>query len=215
MFRVKQEVEVLEILIGWEQANKYRVKDQAGNQVFFVGEESACLSRICCGKVRPFDLMVKDNRGQIVMQFSRNLDCGGLFCSCICPDAVRVTAPGGQFLGSIAEECSIIQPLFSIKDAGGRTVYRIEGPMCAWAVCGTAVVFRIVDMNGVSVGDIKKEWGGLVREMFTDADTFSVTFPVNADPAIKAVLLGALFMIDFNYFESAGGDTGGGRRLFS
>ena len=29
------------------------------------------------------------------------------------------------------------------------------------------------------VGEIRKQWSGLVREAFTDADNFGVTFPVD------------------------------------
>lgn len=211
-FVVKQKVELLEVLVGWETGNKYSVKDQAGNQIFFVGEESSCLSRICCGKIRPFNLIVKDNRGQTVLDFSRGLDCGIFFCGCCMRDEVKVRATGGQLLGSIAEECSIF-PSFSIKNASGSVVLKISGPLCTFSCFGQDLVFQVMDSNNNQVGSIKKVWGGLMREMFTDADTFTITFPQDIHPSTKALLLGALFMIDFHYFESSGnqGDSGRGR----
>ena len=39
-FHVKQKVELVEAILGWETENKYTVKDQNGNKVFYVGEES-------------------------------------------------------------------------------------------------------------------------------------------------------------------------------
>ena len=48
---------------------------------------------------------------------------------------------------------------------------------------------------------ITKKWSGLGKEMFTDADHFGVEFPERADIALKAVLLGAVFLIDFAHFE--------------
>ena len=38
--------------------------------------------------------------------------------------------------------------------------------------------------------------------MFTDADTFGVDFPVDLHVKAKALILGALFLIDYAYFEN-------------
>ena len=48
--------------------------------------------------------------------------------------------------------------------------------------------------------------------MFTDAQNFGLTFPIDLDVKMKATLLGATFLIDFMYFErgSNGGGGGGG-----
>lgn len=46
-----------------------------------------------------------------------------------------------------------------------------------------------------SVGRISKQWGGLLREALTDADDFGLQFPVDLDVRVKAVLLGATFLI--------------------
>lgn len=45
------------------------------------------------------------------------------------------------------------------------------------------------------MGRISKEWGGLLREALTDADDFGLQFPVDLDVKVKAVLLGATFLI--------------------
>lgn len=199
-FNVVQKVELLEAITGWETGNKYSVKDQSGNKIFYVGEVSSCMSRICCGQYRPFTLEVKDNLGQTVMNFSRGVDCGRPFCGYCCGDQVKATTPSGQILGYIEEEGSLCYPRFRINNANGNAVFKLEGPVC---ICGT-VSFQVLDLNENPVGSIQKVWGGVVRELFTDADTFSVSFPVQADAAAKVTLLGALFMIDFHYFERSG-----------
>ena len=38
--------------------------------------------------------------------------------------------------------------------------------------------------------------------MFTDADNFGVTFPIDLDVKMKATLLGATILIDYVYFET-------------
>lgn len=44
--------------------------------------------------------------------------------------------------------------------------------------------------------------------MFTNADTFGVTFPVDLDVKLKAALIGAVFLIDFMFFEQQQGGGG-------
>ena len=46
--------------------------------------------------------------------------------------------------------------------------------------------------------------------MFTDAQNFGLTFPIDLDVKMKAVLLGATFLIDFMYFERGNNGGGGG-----
>jgi len=41
------------------------------------------------------------------------------------------------------------------------------------------------------------------KEAFTDADNFGITFPLDLDVKVKAVLVGAVFLIDFMFFEQA------------
>lgn len=45
------------------------------------------------------------------------------------------------------------------------------------------------------MGRISKQWGGLLREALTDADDFGLQFPLDLDVRVKAVLLGATFLI--------------------
>lgn len=45
------------------------------------------------------------------------------------------------------------------------------------------------------VGRITKQWSGLGKEYFTDADNFGISFPMDLDVNMKAVMLGAVFLI--------------------
>lgn len=53
----------------------------------------------------------------------------------------------------------------------------------------------MVSLTGEKVGKISKQWSGMAREIFTDADFFGITFPLDLDVRMKAVLLGATFLI--------------------
>ena len=50
------------------------------------------------------------------------------------------------------------------------------------------------------IGMLTKEKGGIMQEMMTDADTFNLEFPKDCPLNHKAVLLGAVFLVDFMFF---------------
>ncbi|KIH61836.1 Scramblase [Ancylostoma duodenale] len=87
-----------------------------------------------------------------------------------------------------------------MKDADDEVILRVKGPCCC-VMCGCQdkkfpVKSPLVDTaTGENIGYITKKWGGFVREAYTDADLFSVTFPLELDVKAKAVLLGATFLI--------------------
>lgn len=65
------------------------------------------------------------------------------------------------------------------------------------------MVFEVLSRDEESiVGQISKQWGGFLQEGFSDADNFGVSFPMDLDVKVKALLLGAVFLIDFMYFET-------------
>lgn len=55
---------------------------------------------------------------------------------------------------------------------------------------------QVKSLDEVSnVGRISKQWSGFLKEAFTDADNFGVSFPMDLDVKMKAVMLGACFLI--------------------
>lgn len=101
----------------------------------------------------------------------------------------------GQLIGTIKEEWAFCKRRFVIKDASGSIVIKIKGPICPIS-CGKDVDFVVLTVDeGQIVGKISKQWSGLVRETFTDIDYFGVSFPINFDVKIKALLLAACFLI--------------------
>lgn len=108
---------------------------------------------------------------------------------------MEVSSPPGALVGVIEQEWSLCSPSFVIKNGSGEIVLRIEGPFCTMSICGN-VEFKVMSADGSrELGKISKQWSGLAREMFTDSDYFGITFPMDLDVRIKAVLLGACFLI--------------------
>ena len=69
-------------------------------------------------------------------------------------------------------------------------------------MCDCCADFKISTSDGgQEIGVISKRWGGVAKEVFTDATTFRVTFPLDLEVKAKAILFGAAFLIDFMFFE--------------
>ena len=87
---IKQQVEVLEIVTGFETANKYLVFNSMGQQVYKAKEQSDCCTRNICGPIRPFDMDITDNSGNPVIHLERPLACTSCFFPC-CLQSLEVS----------------------------------------------------------------------------------------------------------------------------
>ncbi|XP_067946927.1 phospholipid scramblase 2-like [Watersipora subatra] len=206
---VHQQIELLEVFVNWETSNRYAIKNSLGQQVFFAAEESETCHRQCCGPQRGFVMHITDNMGQEVMKVNREFKCcaGCNWCASAdcCAMVVTVEAPVGNIIGSVRQAQSCLAPKYQILDASDNVVFIIEGPVCICQgpCCTQDVSFKVYspDMQH-EVGKISKQWSGFVREYFTAADNFGITFPMDLDVKMKANMVGALFLIDFMYFEN-------------
>ncbi|RXM91175.1 Thyroid receptor-interacting protein 6 [Acipenser ruthenus] len=86
---------------------------------------------------------------------------------------LEVQAPRGTTIGYVVQTWHPFLPKFSIQNASRETVMRVVGPCFACNCCG--------DIN--------------FEEVFTDTDNFGIQFPLDLDVKMKAVLLGACFLI--------------------
>ncbi|KAK3724321.1 hypothetical protein QZH41_001804 [Actinostola sp. cb2023] len=114
---------------------------------------------------------------------------------------LEVQAPLGTVIGTIEQQWTLWKPNFAIKDANGETLLTIDGPCCPCACCSD-VMFEVKSADrSTNVGQITKQWSGMIKEMFTDTDNFGISFPMDLNVKAKATLLGACFLIDFMFFE--------------
>ncbi|XP_030373187.1 phospholipid scramblase 1-like [Scaptodrosophila lebanonensis] len=188
---IKQHVEMFEVITGFETNNKYTIKNDIGQSVYTALEESDACMRRFCGSSRAFEMKIVNSYEKEVIHLSRPLACQNWCCPC-CLQTLEVSAPPGTKIGSIVQEWSVRSRTFKVNNHLGDTVLRIKGPFCL--ICGSED-FNIISRSDKKVGKISKQWSGLARELFTDADFFGITFPLKLDPRIKAVLLGATFLI--------------------
>ncbi|XP_015275829.1 PREDICTED: phospholipid scramblase 3 isoform X2 [Gekko japonicus] len=200
---IHQKVELVEAFIGFEGNNKYEVLNNLGQQIFHAEEENDCCTRNCCGSLRRFSIRVEDPAGREILRVVRPLKCASCWFPC-CLQEMEVQCPPGNTIGYVVQTWHPFTPKFSIQNAERETVLRVLGP-CFVFRCGGDVNFEVKTRDeSRGVGRISKQWSGLVKEIFTDTDNFGIQFPMDLDVKIKAVLLGACFLIDFIFFEKTG-----------
>jgi len=202
---IKQKVEMIEAVAGvmgygLETANKYRIKNSLGQNVFKAEEDTDCCMRIICGPMRPFDMVIKDLADREVMHLNRPYKCQSCCFPC-CLQKLEVSSPPGTTIGFVKQKWSCIKPKFEICDGDGNVALVIIGPWCTFA-CAGDVEFKIMTADeSVEVGRISKQWSGILKEAFTDSDNFGIKFPMDLDVRCKATLIGAAFLIDYMFYE--------------
>lgn len=208
--QVKQLPSLLEAFTGWDTNNKYEINNAAGQKVFFAAEESETCMRVCCQEQRGFTIHVIDNLNQEVMRISREFKCCAGCCWCAgccngCAHEVVVEAPVGNVVGYVRQKGSCWIAKYDILDENRECVLKIRGPCCILdgACCPCENEFRVLSRDeSTQVGKISKVYAGFIKEAFTTADTFGINFPMDLSVKAKATMLGALFLIDFMFFET-------------
>lgn len=187
---VRQQREVTEVFTNLETKNRYEIQLPGGSTVLYASEQGdgamAFLTRNFLNTKRPFHIRLEDTSGRTAMSVHR--PWRWIFSS------LDVIDGSGMALGSIQQRFSVFSRRFSVLDPSGRELAVLHGPMLRpWT-------FRVL-VGEQEVGKITKEWSGMLREAFTDADTFGVQFGPGMDPQLRSLALAATFLIDFLYFE--------------
>ena len=187
---VCQQKEWGEIVTGFETKNKYAVSDEQGRQLYFAAEQKGSLiARLFLKANRPFYLAVLDETSNLVLSVTRPFRF--YFHEATISDA------DGNVLGVIKKQFSLIRRNYAVFDAANREIFQMQGPLLKpWTF--------LIKNGDRELGKITKEWSGLLKESFTDADNFGVTFPKDWSLQNKALFLGAVFLIDFVHFENKG-----------
>src|SRR5207248_1366912 len=110
-----------------------------------------------------------------------------------------VRSAEGDLYGSIHRRFGILHKIYDLRNEHGQVFGRIRSPLWrlwTFPVLGTPTV-------------ISKKWGGVLREVFTDADTYLVDFADHPwTPEQRAAILAAAISIDFDFFENNQGSKG-------
>jgi uncharacterized protein YxjI len=185
---------MFEVVTGYETGNKYTIVGPNNELLYSCAEKSSVLSKMYLGANRNMDLLIADATGAIVMKINRPFK--------LWHKNVTVTDGIGHPLGSVLKKFAVAKAIFYVSNAAGQQIYTIQGgPLIS---VGGSRKLSILNSQGVEVGYVQKEWGGLAKEIFTDADNFTLMFPPDANAEIRALLIALVLFIDLTHFEKSG-----------
>jgi len=218
---LKQKIDVLEMVVGWEQTNKFRITDpQTGEVIGMFKEQSGMCARQCCKNGRGFKAQVVDAQGDVIFKMIRPFKCsfcGGFCCecepdSCCASQQIYVYDRNDNKLGSVIQGqgvsglgwigcCCYCDWNLSLKDVKGNEQYIMRNDVCSLSCGCDDKHLPITRAGGLRVGALTKKWRGCATECCTIADALLIDFPNDADEAMKAVIVAACLLSDYNIWE--------------
>ena len=188
---VRQGVEHLEVFTGIEIENRYTIMTPEGETLLLAYEESGFFSRQFLSSHRPLAVRLVAPDGQLVLTASRNFFW---FLS-----HLYVQDGEDRPLGSLHRRFAVLNRRFNLEDPNGVALAELQGSLFH----PNTFVFQRQDTE---VARITKQWSGIMREAFSDADTFMVQFDHGAlGPDLSWLVLATAIAIDLDFFESKGG----------
>jgi uncharacterized protein YxjI len=193
---IRQRKELAEIVLSFETRNKYEVLTEDGRPVAFAAEQgkgfAGMLFRQMLGHWRTFDIHVFNPLRDLVMIAHHPFRF--LF------QRLEVRDAAGAPIGAIQQRFGILYKKFDIEDANGRLLMTMQSPL--WRIW----TFPLMKV-GRQVSVIKKQWSGLLKEAFTDADNFRIGFDSpDLSSTERALIVAAALFVDLIYFERKSND---------
>jgi len=203
-----------------EMANKYKVVDENGEQIFYAVEGTGCCNmqiKQCAPDCAPWDvdiLYTEGNNAQKAFKMERPFTCAFL---CFNRPVVEILDPinGGQKVGSIKDPCHCCNDDFVIRDADDNDLYNVSSGCCQLGKfcplpCGPCalVEFSIIDaVNGGTVGSVTKKIPGCCKFFFaSDVDNYRIDFGNVNNARDKALIMALSIFIDFRLYSDNSAD---------
>lgn len=177
---------------GYQGSNSYDVFDPSGTLILKCKEKSSTVGKLAFGASRSMDIFLTDAAGNNVLQINRPFK--------MWHKDVTVMEASGKLIGRILKKFALTKAVFHVFNGIDQQIYTIQGgPLIH---LGKTRKLSILNSQGVEVGYIQKEWAGFGKEMFTNADNFTLMFPPDATAETRAVLIAATLFVDLIHYEN-------------
>ena len=146
----------------------------------------------------PTTVEVRDHEGALVFKVRRG---GFIFRA-----RVEVLNADGQLIGYFKSKLWSLSGGFWVYDAADKQFAEVKGNFFGFD-------YRVLTPDGGELGRVNKKWGGVLKELFTSADTYQVEVSEDLaeQPVAKMLVLAAALAIDIIFkSENKGGVSIGG-----
>ncbi|EEB06428.2 phospholipid scramblase [Schizosaccharomyces japonicus yFS275] len=223
---VERQIEMLNVFMGYEQANRYVIFNQRAHPVGYIAEQGgnsliSGISRQLFHTHRAFTADVLDLQGQLVLQLQRPFSW---INSRLLVNSIDGSNGGVKNVGSVIQNWHLFRRKYGLFINNGQEYTQfsqIDEPFLSWN-------FALKNEDNKMLGSVSRNFMGLPREMFTDTGSYVLRFssPTAADGNVennqflqtsegckedicpremsleeRAVMLGSAVTIDFDYFS--------------
>jgi uncharacterized protein YxjI len=170
----------------FEMRNQYTLTDEEGaiiGTVEQVGQSAFTFAARLLSDLDvalPVSLAVNDAEGNLVLALRKPWF----------RYAVAVTRGDGTKIGEVNKRIRLGKAQFTVLDADDQPLGEFKAEN--WR----ARDFRLQDTSGTEVARVTKQWRGLGTELFTDADSYAVTFPPTTGEPMRSLALAAALSVD-------------------
>jgi hypothetical protein len=221
VLQMKQLRQLLEALTGFEQNNKYVLRDGNGTDVFFLKEGSTCIERNCCSgdcKAWRIDFFLLGPQGvaggvdsmRPFMHIERPCTC-----TCLClnrPQIIVTELPSNRVLGYIEDVFTFFRLHFQIKDPNEVPILELKMCPCVPGLCCPCpcdgapcqtVHFGVADaQSGAEVATLEKLWmWGDCCQCLGEWDNYKFTFGNITHPDYKVLLIALGVFVQMRFFD--------------
>jgi len=172
---VTRDVEWGQVLLGFEQAQHYAVRDQNGEVVALLAEEhggvGTMVGRQLLRSRRGFKATVLSPDGSVLFKMRRP--------AYLISSTMYIEDADDERIGEVQQEWRLLKRCYNLF-IGTEQYARIESPFLAWE-------FVLRDGQGNPLALIDRNFSGFGKELFTDAGRYAIHFGDTPDESARFV----------------------------
>jgi hypothetical protein len=164
---------MMNVFLGFEEANKYLIKAADGSTLAYMAEDSHTLAstmmRNLAGTHRKFSCNVLDLQGNVILSVKRGFALVNSHISVLVHP--RPGEPG-ELVGEVRQRWNLTRrkyELFLHREGSMQQFGAIDEPMLSWD-------FSVMGENGELLGSVNRNMRGLMRELFTDTGHYVLRY---------------------------------------
>nr|BAN21401.1 phospholipid scramblase 1 [Riptortus pedestris] len=194
--QIQQTIDLNDLYSTVEAPNKYFVKAEDGEIIFWGTEGSSLWQRLFCGSSRRFIMRLFDRARQEALYFIRRLAPSNPMTSFYL-QRMDVFIPPCEYIGCVQQIWTPTKITLSIRNYSNETTFQVAGPI---GCCGSSqrdIQFEVIGLDTLqTVGVITHKW-----EESRAVYILSTTYLRRLDYKKKALILACTFLLEYIYFH--------------
>ncbi|KAI8334456.1 Scramblase, partial [Blakeslea trispora] len=192
---VGRELEMMNVFLGYEQANKYRIMDPHGNHIGYIAEEEGfakSLSRQLLRTHRKMKATIMNTQGEVMFKIERPYS--------LVNSRIFIYTAEDELVGEVQQRWHLMRRKYDLFFFSTTQFATIDTPFLGWD-------FNLQDEKGGVLGNVSRNFVGFAREIFTDTGEYVLRMDAVEGNSRgmtldeRAVTLACAVSIDFDYFS--------------